>query len=48
MLVLIQAFFLALLTAPALWAQEKVIVSYDGNSGFQAAIWTAKDTGRIF
>ena len=37
---------LFLLLSPTLaLAQEKILVSYDGNSGFQAAIWTAKDTG---
>jgi len=45
MFALVQAFCLALLSASAVLAQEKVIVSYDGNSGFQAAIWTAKDLG---
>jgi len=27
------------------FSQENVIVSYDGNSGFQGPIWTAKDLG---
>jgi NitT/TauT family transport system substrate-binding protein len=27
------------------FAQESVLVSYDGNSGFQGPIWTAKDLG---
>jgi NitT/TauT family transport system substrate-binding protein len=45
MLHLVRVLFFVLIATSTLWAQEKVIVSYDGNSGFQAAIWTAKDTG---
>ena len=29
----------------SLCAQEKILVSYDGHSGFQGPIWTAKDLG---
>ena len=40
--------FVVFLAASPLSAQEKVIVSYDGNSGFQAAIWTALEREGFF
>jgi ABC-type nitrate/sulfonate/bicarbonate transport system substrate-binding protein len=36
---------LVLILPPIGFAQESVLVSYDGNSGFQGPIWTAKDLG---
>lgn len=35
----------SLLLPPSAFAQEQVIVSYDGNSGFQGPIWAVKDLG---
>jgi NitT/TauT family transport system substrate-binding protein len=35
----------ALLLPSAAVAQEQILVSYDGNSGFQGPVWTAKDLG---
>src|SRR5439155_1114652 len=32
-------------TLPGVWAQEQLIVGYDGHAGFQGPIWATKDLG---
>jgi NitT/TauT family transport system substrate-binding protein len=38
---------LASLLPWSLWAQERILVSYDGHSGFQGPIWASKDLGLL-
>ena len=40
---ILAGFILALAIPFGVWAQEGVVVSYDGHAGLQGPLWAAKD-----